>query len=234
MQHISLILYLMLQAACCVITMIEIRIHGRGGQGGVTAAELIATSAFIGGKYAQAFPNFGVERRGAPVEAYVRIDDKPIRTRAQVYHPNYIIALDATLLGVIDVLVGCDSNTTVIVNSEKNSEELFEQYQKFKCDCAALKIKVKTVPATQIALKILKKPIINTIMLGAFANISGLIEPASLNNAIKERFEKEKEIAKKNILAMNTAYCLGDGKDEYCKEVKKMPVGTGEKFAVST
>lgn len=224
----------MLNAKCYVINMIEIRIHGRGGQGGVTAAELIATSAFIDGKYAQAFPNFGVERRGAPVEAYVRINDKPIRTRAQVYHPDYIIALDATLLGVIDVLVGCDNKTTVIVNSEKNPDELFKQYQKFHCNCKALNVKIKTIPATQIALKVLKKPIINTIMLGAFAQTSGLIEPTSLNKAIRERFIKERDIAKKNILAMNTAYCIGDGKDDYCKEAEKIPIAMGEKFAVNT
>jgi len=214
--------------------MIEIRIHGRGGQGGVTAAELIATSAFIYVKYAQAFPNFGVERRGAPVEAFVRIDEKPVRTRSQIYNPDYIIALDATLLGVIDVLVGCDNKTTVIVNSEKNTKELFEQYAKFKCNCMERKIKVKTVPATQIALKILKKPIINTIMLGAFASTSGLIKPSSLKKAIGERFEREKELAQKNILAMNTSYCLGDGKNEYCKEAKTVPIEMDQKFAVST
>ena len=212
--------------------MIEIRIHGRGGQGGVTAAELIAVSAFVDGKFSQAFPNFGVERRGAPVEAYTRIDDKPIRTRAQIYHPDFIIALDATLLGVIDVLVGCDEKTTVIVNSEKTTEELYEQYQKFKCDCVSRKIKVETVPATQIALQVLKKPIINTVMLGAFASISGLIKPESLKKVIKERFEKE--LAQKNILAMNTAYCLSDKKDQYCKEAKTAPLEMGHKFAVNT
>ena len=99
--------------------MTEIRIHGRGGQGVVTASELIAIAAFYEGKESQAFPNFGVERRGAPIEAYARISDKLIKLRSQIYEPDFIIVQDDTLLGVVDLFKGIKKNTKIIINTNK-------------------------------------------------------------------------------------------------------------------
>lgn len=206
--------------------MIEIRIHGRGGQGAVTAADLIAASAFQDGKCAQAFPSFGVERRGAPIEAFARIDTKPIRTRIQVYCPNYVLILDETLLDAIDPACGCNNKTTVIINTQKTATEIKKQHPCLK------NVRLKTLPATQIALKTLGKPIINTVMLGAFACISNLIKPESLQKAIKERFNGD--LAQKNILAMNTAYCASDGKTEYCQKLTSIKLDMHDRFAVST
>lgn len=176
--------------------MIEIRIHGRGGQGSVTAAELIAIASFYDGKYSQAFPNFGVERRGAPIEAYTRISDQPIKLRSQIYEPDFIIIQDDTLLDAINPFKGCKKNTKVIINSE--------------CE-ADLKLPIKKnnilfVPATKIALEILGKPIINTVMLGAFARFSGLVKIESIIKAIKGRFSGK--ILEKNIKAVEVAYNL--------------------------
>lgn len=176
--------------------MIEIRIHGRGGQGVVTAAELIGAAAFFEGKFSQAFPSFGVERRGAPIEAYTRIAEEPILLHSQIYEPDCIIVEDPSLIGVIDVLSGAKKNTLIIVNTEKTIEELGLPLEK----------KIQTIPATKIALDILGKPIINTILLGAFAGIYKIIKPASLKKAIEEKFKGE--MAEKNIKAMNEAYRL--------------------------
>lgn len=175
--------------------MIEIRIHGRGGQGVVTAAELIATAAFHDGKFAQAFPYFGVERRGAPIEAYARIDSREIRLRQHVYQPDYIIIQDATLVGSVDVLAGLKKNSKVIINTEKDLSKALSGIQKSQ---------LYSLPATQIALKTIGKPIINTALLGAFAAVSGLIKITSIEKAIRERFPEK--LAGPNIEAMNLAY----------------------------
>lgn len=100
--------------------MREIRIHGRGGQGSVTATELLAVAAFEDGKYSQAFPAFGVERRGAPVMAFVRLNDKPIRLRSQIYEPDYVIVQDATLVDVVNVAAGARQDGIILINTEKN------------------------------------------------------------------------------------------------------------------
>lgn len=172
----------------------EIRIHGRGGQGAVTAAELIATAAFYDGHFSQAFPSFGVERRGAPLEAYARIDDKFIRTRSQVYQPDFIILQDPTLIGAVNILAGAKPNTILIINSIKDPKELG----------LPKNTNVKTVPATEIANKTLGKPIINTALLGAWAGASGLVKLASLKKAILERFPGE--LGEKNFQAAKLAF----------------------------
>lgn len=174
--------------------MIEIRIHGRGGQGAVTAAELIAVAAFYDGWSVQAFPSFGVERRGAPVEAYVRLAKKPIRLRSQVYNPDFIIIQDPTLIDSVNVLQGAKKNTLVIVNTAKPAAELG----------LGKNIKIKTIDATELANNILGRPIINTILLGAWAGASGLVKLASLKKAILERFPGE--LGLKNFEAAQTAY----------------------------
>jgi len=171
----------------------ELRIHGRGGQGSVTAAELIAVAAFEGGVYAQAFPAFGVERRGAPVQAFVRIDNKKIRKRSQVYEPDYIIVQDSTLIKDVNVFLGVKPGGIVIVNTEKKPE--------FKVPDG---VKLITIDATSIALKALGLPITNTTLMGAFAAASGEIQFSALENALKHRFPGE--LAVKNIAAAKTAY----------------------------
>jgi pyruvate ferredoxin oxidoreductase gamma subunit len=174
--------------------MKEIRVHGRGGQGSVTAAELLAIAAFSDGKFSQAFPAFGVERRGAPVQAFTRIGDKPIRLRSQIYEPDYVIVQDPTLIDVVDVASGMDENGIVIINSDFNPED-------FNLDTDA---KIMTVDATKIALDIIGRPIVNTILLGAFAGATDEINPESIKEAVKERFPGK--IGDKNAEAVQKAY----------------------------
>lgn len=174
--------------------MKEIRVHGRGGQGSVTAAELLAIAAFSDGKFSQAFPAFGVERRGAPVQAFTRIGDKPIRLRSQIYEPDYVIVQDPTLIAIVDVAGGMDENGIVIINSDFGPET-------FDLDTKA---KVMTVDATKIALDIIGRPIVNTILLGAFAGATKEINPESIKNAVKERFPGK--IGDKNAEAVQKAY----------------------------
>jgi len=176
--------------------MNQIRIHGRGGQGNVTLAQLIAMAAFYEGKFTQAFPNFGVERKGAPVVAFTKISDQFIRNRQQIYKPDFIIVQDPSLINVIDVLEGADQDTTIIVNS--SNQDI----------CSNYKAKVYCVPVLDIALKIIGKPIINTSMLGAFAKIYGQIGLTSIKKAIKINLGKKlgQELIDKNIKALEEAY----------------------------
>jgi pyruvate ferredoxin oxidoreductase gamma subunit len=174
--------------------MKEIRIHGRGGQGSVTAAELLAVAAFADGKFSQAFPAFGVERRGAPVQAFTRISDDPIRLRAQVYEPDYVIVQDPTLIEVVSIASGVKDDGIILINSDFDPEH-------FDLDTNA---KIMTVHATKIALDIIGRPIVNTVLLGAFAGVSGLIDPASIKEAVMERFPGK--VGEKNAEAIQKAY----------------------------
>jgi pyruvate ferredoxin oxidoreductase gamma subunit len=171
----------------------ELRIHGRGGQGSVTAAELIAVAAFEGGIFAQAFPAFGVERRGAPVQAFVRFDNKKIRKRSQVYEPDYIIVQDSTLIKDVNVFQGVKTGGIVIVNTEQAPNYSVPEG-----------VKLITIDATSIALKTLGLPITNTSLMGAFAAATGEIAFSALENALNHRFPKE--LAMKNIEAARVAY----------------------------
>ncbi|MCE8423137.1 MAG: pyruvate ferredoxin oxidoreductase subunit gamma [Candidatus Methanoperedens sp.] len=176
--------------------MKEIRIHGRGGQGSVTAAELLAVAAFDDGKYSQAFPAFGVERRGAPVMAFVRLDDKPIRLRSQIYEPDYVIVQDATLVDVVNIAAGTKPDGIILINTEKSPSS-------FNLNTKA---RVKTLDATKIAIDVIGKPIVNTTLVGAFAGISGLIKPESIIDAVMERFPGK--VGEKNAAAIRVAYDL--------------------------
>lgn len=177
--------------------MIQIRIHGRGGQGVVTAAELIAIAAFEYGKYAQAFPFFGMERMGAPIEAYARISNKFIRTRQHAYAPDILIIQDFSLINSgANIMKGCGKNTVVILNTTA----------KFK-NLAFELASVHVIDATKIALDIIGKNIVNTVILGAFAKITNLISLECLKAGIKQKFhEKGEEIINKNIKAVEIAY----------------------------
>jgi len=178
--------------------MKQIRIHGRGGQGVVTAAELIAIAAFNDGKQSQAFPSFGVERTGAPIEAFVRLSNKPIKTREHVYEPDILIVLDASLLQSIDVAKGSNKNTQLIINTTKDKNKI-----KVNIDQA----NIFAVDATKIALDIIGKNIANTVTLGALTKATGLISLNGLKVAIKQKFSgKGKDITEKNIKAVTKAY----------------------------
>ena len=174
--------------------MKEIRFHGRGGQGVVTAAEILAISAFLDRKYSQAFPFFGVERRGAPVTAFCRISDEFIRRRSQIYEPDYIVVQDATLLDIINVATGLKNGGEVIVNTER-------EVTKLKLNTKA---KVHTINATKIALDVLGVPIVNTAMLGAFASVTKEVSLDSLKKAITKRFPQR--LAVNNSKAVEIAY----------------------------
>jgi pyruvate ferredoxin oxidoreductase gamma subunit len=179
--------------------MIEIRFHGRGGQGAVTAADLMAMAAFYDGRYSLAFPSFGSERRGAPVAAFCKIDDRPIRGRSQIYRPDYVLVQDPSLLEVIDVFHGLKEGGKAIINTEKDLPKT-----------ATAPEAIHTFNGTKIALDILGVPIVNTLMLGAFAGITGEITLESLEKAIQKRFPEK--LAKKNVQAAEKAYEMVGGK----------------------
>jgi pyruvate ferredoxin oxidoreductase gamma subunit len=174
--------------------MIEIRIHGRGGQGNVSAAELLANAAFRDGKFAQAFPSFGAERIGAPVQAFVRIDDKKIRVREEVRFPDYLIIQDQYLIDSVPVLDGLKPNGMVLVNADRRPEEL------------GLKTTatVETIPGTEIAIEIIGRPIPNAIMIGAFCSLTGLVSLEAVQQAIMEKFPGS--VGKNNVAALERAH----------------------------
>ncbi len=176
-----------------VSRMIEIRIHGRGGQGNVAAAELLSIAAFKDGKFAQAFPSFGAERIGAPVMAFVRIDDKKIRTREDVRNPDYLIVQDYHLFGSVPVLDGLKPDGLIVVNAEKTPEELY-----IKTTAT-----IETIPATEIALEIIGRPIPNAVMIGAFCSITGLVSLGAVQEGIMAKFPGK--VGEDNVAAMERA-----------------------------
>jgi pyruvate ferredoxin oxidoreductase gamma subunit len=180
--------------------MFQIRIHGRGGQGVVTAAELLSVAAFLEGKRAQAFPSFGSERMGAPVMAFCRIDQKPIRLREPVIHPDALIIQDPTLLHQVDLFDGLSAQGYLLLNSGRSFEELglAEFIAKFpRGHC-------RTVPASELALRHVGRPLPNAALLGGFAGITGLLKIESVMAAIRAKFAAK--IADANILAAQDAY----------------------------
>ena len=158
--------------------MIEIRIHGRGGQGNVVAAYLLAGAAYKTGRHAQAFPAFGAERRGAPVTAFVRIADRPIRRRCQVLHPAWLIVQDDKQLPLPDISAGLLPGGALLVNSSQDSELLTQQ----------LGHPVVALPATALAMDVLGKPVPNTALLSAFITLTGLLPQSALLDALGDRF----------------------------------------------
>jgi len=175
--------------------MIEIRFHGRGGQGSVTCAELLALAAIGEGKYAQAFPSFGPERRGAPVVAFCRISDQPIKIRANIYEPDIVLVLDPTLLKIVNVAAGLKPNGIIVTTSKDSPEAVKETLR--------IKNRVAVVDAIKIAMEVLGVPITNTAMLGSLIRASDVVKRESFIHPIKERFGR---IAEKNIAAFERAY----------------------------
>ncbi len=175
--------------------MLEIRFHGRGGQGAVTSAELLANAALIDGKYFQAFPSFGPERRGAPVTSFCRISDFPIHLRTSIYSPDIVIVLDPSLLNAVNVTDGLKEDGILIINSQKWPEH-FAHNQKIDT--------IVTVDATAIALQVLGQPITNTILLGALIRAAAPVKLSSITAALKKRFDQRN--ADLNTQAMQKAY----------------------------
>jgi 2-oxoacid:acceptor oxidoreductase gamma subunit (pyruvate/2-ketoisovalerate family) len=175
--------------------MIEIRLHGRGGQGAVTSAELLATAAIAQGKYAQAFPSFGPERRGAPVTAFIRIADRPIRIRHMIYQPDLVLVLDPSILRMIDVTAGLKEDGTLVTNTRYDGAALKKTL--------GITHRLAVVNATQIALEVLGLPITNTTMLGSLLSAKPLIDPAALTGPFQRRFGR---LADKNRNAMQRAF----------------------------
>ena len=176
--------------------LIEIRWHGRGGQGAVTSAELLAQAAISEGKYAQAFPSFGPERRGAPVLAFVRIgESEPIRIRAEITQPDVVVVLDPGLLGIINVTSGLKANGIAVLNTKKSAEQIRREF--------GISSSLATVDATKIARELLGVPITNTTMVGAMLRATGVVRLESLVEPVKKRFGR---LAERNINAMKQAY----------------------------
>ena len=180
--------------------MFEIRIHGRGGQGVVTAAELLSVAAFHEDKHAQAFPTFGSERTGAPVVSFCRIDSKPIRLREPIVEPDALIVQDPTLLHQADVFAGVRDDAYVLVNTARTLDELGlgDYAERFSSS------RVATVPATEIARTHLGRPLPNAALLGAFAWLTGVVDIGSVRAAIVARFPGT--IGERNVAAATAAF----------------------------
>ncbi|WIT14299.1 2-oxoacid:acceptor oxidoreductase family protein [Paucibacter sediminis] len=180
--------------------MLQIRIHGRGGQGVVTAAELLSVAAFEQGRHAQAFPSFGSERTGAPVVAFCRIAEREIRLREPILAPDVLIVQDPTLLHQVDVFQGLKPDGYVLINSRRSFDELglAEVAARFRHE------RLTTVPATEIALKHLGRPLPNAVLLGGFAALSGLVSLAAVSHAIQAKFSAK--LAAANIAAAAEAF----------------------------
>lgn len=175
--------------------ILEVRWHGRGGLGAVTSAELVARAAISEGRYAQSFPSFGPERRGAPVLAFLRISDKPIKTRTAIDEPDIAIVLDPTLLHAVEVASGLKDNGKLIINSRKSPEQLKSEF--------GYEWPVATVNASKIAEDTIGLPITNTAMIGALLKITEAVKIDSMVEQLQQRFGKR---AMGNVEAMKRAY----------------------------
>lgn len=177
--------------------MIEVRIHGRGGQGAVIASKVLADAVFREGRYVQSFPSFGVERRGAPVAAFTRIDERPIRLRCQIYTPNHVMVLDPSLMLVVDVTAGLQEGGWVLINSEQPPAHFPLREG----------LKVATVDANAIAMKYRlgprNAPIVNTAILGAFARVTGLVSLDTVAKAVYDAVPAKRD---DNVAATREAY----------------------------
>jgi pyruvate ferredoxin oxidoreductase gamma subunit len=182
--------------------MFQIRIHGRGGQGVVSGAEMLSVAAFLEGRFAQAFPSFGSERMGAPVMAFCRIDDKEIRLREPVLQPDALIIQDPTLLHQVDLFEGLAARGTILLNSAHSVDKLglggfVRGVQHYR---------LITLPATDLALKHVGRAVPNAALLGGFAAVTGVIALASVVAAIRQKFPPA--IAEKNVAAATEAFAI--------------------------
>jgi pyruvate ferredoxin oxidoreductase gamma subunit len=164
--------------------LLQVRIHGRGGQGVVTAAELLSVAAFAEGRHAQAFPSFGSERTGAPVVSFCRIDDAPIRVREPIARPDGLIIQDPTLLHQVNLFGGLRPEGYVLINSGRSLDELGLG----ELDLRVAAERALTLSATDIAREHIGRPLPNSVLLGGFAALTGVVSIDSLGTAIMERF----------------------------------------------
>lgn len=164
--------------------MFQIRIHGRGGQGVVTAAEMLSVAAFDEGRHAQAFPTFGSERTGAPVVSFCRIDDAPIRVREPIGEPDAVIVQEPTLLHQVNLFDGLGADGYLLINTSRSFDELGlgEFAAGFRRE------RLLTVPASELAREHLGRPLPNAVLLGGFAALTGVVSIESVTKAIRARF----------------------------------------------
>ena len=189
--------------------MIEIRWHGRGGQGAKTASLLLADAAFNTGKYIQGFPEYGPERMGAPITAYNRISDTPIRIHSNIYEPDYVVVVDDTLLESVDVTAGLKEEGAIVINTTKDGEELKKLLKDYKG-------KIYTIDARKVSMETLGKYFPNTPMLAAIIKVSGIMNEEDfikdMEGSFKHKFAKKPEVIDGNMKALKMAL----------KEVKKV------------
>ena len=183
--------------------MIEIRWHGRGGQGAKTASLLLADAAFNTGKYIQGFPEYGPERMGAPITAYNRISDTPIRIHSNIYEPDYVVVVDDSLIGAVDVTSGLKDNGAIIINTNEDIDSLRKKLNGFSG-------KIYTIDASKISLECLKANFPNTAMLAAVVNITKIMSKEELvdnmKDAFSHKFAKKPEMIEPNMEALLRGY----------------------------
>lgn len=182
--------------------MIEIRWHGRGGQGAKTASLLLADAAFNTGKYIQGFPEYGPERMGAPITAYNRISDTPIRIHSNIYEPDYVVVVDDTLLESVDVTAGLKEDGAIVINTTKSKDELEKLLNGYKG-------KIYTIDARKVSMETLGKYFPNTPMLAAIVKVSGIMEEDAflkdMESSFKHKFAKKPEVIEGNMKALEMA-----------------------------
>ena len=182
--------------------LIEIRWHGRGGQGAKTASLLLADAAFNTGKYIQGFPEYGPERMGAPITAYNRISDKPITIHSNIYEPDYVVVVDDSLLESVDVTAGLKKEGAIVINTTKDSEEIKKNLKGYEG-------KIYKIDARQISIECLGKYFPNTAMLAAIVKVSGVMTDEELLNdmkgSFKHKFAKKPEVIEGNMKALEMA-----------------------------
>ena len=183
--------------------MIEIRWHGRGGQGAKTASLLLADAAFNTGKYIQGFPEYGPERMGAPITAYNRISDTPIRIHSNIYEPDYVVVVDDSLIGAVDVTSGLKDNGAIVINTNEDIDSLRKKLNGFIG-------KIYTIDASKISLECLKANFPNTAMLAAVVNITKIMSKEELvdnmKDAFSHKFAKKPEVIEPNMEALLKGY----------------------------
>ena len=189
------------QKAEAAPALTEIRWHGRGGQGAVTAAKMVAELALGEGKYFQAFPEYGPERSGAPIVAFTRVSDAPIQVYSGIEHPQIVVVLDSSLLKIVDVTHGAPDDAIVLVNSERSPAQL-------RKDSGLKGNRLFTIAATRIAVETIRRPIPNTPMVGALTRITGLFDIDDVVTFLREDFGKKfpPKVVEGNIAAITRSY----------------------------
>lgn len=183
--------------------MIEIRWHGRGGQGAKTASLLLADAAFNTGKFIQGFPEYGPERMGAPITAYNRISDNEIRIHSNIYEPDYVVVVDDSLIGAIDVTSGLKKDGAIIINTNEDIEEIRKKLNGYKG-------KIYTIDASKISIECLKANFPNTAMLAAVVHVTDIMSEeeliSNMEDAFKHKFAKKPEVIEPNMKALLRGY----------------------------